>query len=121
MSARHSVPVTFFVLAVVALGATLIGGGHEGRQSPSRIAAEDDRFADPRYFHPRSGQAPDRLSPADASMQVKGVAAHRYAPIGEVRAVLDQLTIGKGQAPLGRQYIDVRRLNQMLDERWPIK
>lgn len=120
MSARRGFPAAFLVLAILGIGAVVIGSGQDGREPPVRTTAMDDRFSDPRYFHPLSGR-PDGLNPADASMQIKGVAAHRHVPVGEMRAAVDEFTVGRGREPLGRQYTDVLRLNQALDERWPIK
>lgn len=107
----------FIVLAIIAV--TMVSGGRDNHPAPDM--SRNLHLNDPRYFHPLPGRSSTILNPADASMQVKGVAANRHVSSQEVRRLMDDHTEGRGEEPLGRQRIDVQDLNQALDERWPIK
>lgn len=75
---------------------------------------------DLRYFHPRADDADAGTDIGYASMQVKGVAASRQVPVRDVRRLMEDHTANRDGLP-GRQRVDVRKLNEALDERWPIK
>lgn len=54
-------------------------------------------------------------------MQIKGVSAHRRAPLLEVRHLLKQNTDGNAATAVGQRHVDIDALNRMLDERWPME
>lgn len=75
---------------------------------------------DLRYFHPRTNATDPYADIGYASMQVKSVAASRHVPVQEVRHVMEECIINRDEM-IGRQRVDVPRLNAVLDERWPMK
>lgn len=60
------------------------------------------------------------ISPEAAAWQIKRVAAHRHAPVDEVRKLVAAQTEGRELGVLGESRINVLRLNLALDERWPL-
>lgn len=61
------------------------------------------------------------ISPAAAAYQVKRVAAHRHAPVDQVRQLVAQFTEGRDLGVLGEAHVNVLRLNLALDEHWPMR
>lgn len=96
--------LAFIVLAVVL-------ADRQGLQPPP---------ADMHYFHPRTNAADPYAEIGYASMQVKSVAASRHVPVQDVRRLMEEYTINR-DGMVGRQRVDVPRLNAALDERWPMK
>ncbi len=101
---------SFLVVSVLVILVVVIAG-LEGVRAPQ------ERTTQPGYFHALSGP----LILGDASLQAKGVAAHRHAPMADIRRLLDDYAEEDGSSPAVDRRIDVRGLNQTLDERWPIK
>lgn len=75
---------------------------------------------DLRYFHPRADATDPNADIGYASMQVKSVAASRHVAVQEVRRLMEENTINRNEM-IGRQRVDVPKLNEALDERWPMK
>lgn len=61
------------------------------------------------------------ITPEAAAWQVKRVAAHRHAPVAEVRKLVAAHTQGRELGLLGEPRVNVLRINMALDERWPMK
>lgn len=76
--------------------------------------------ADLRYFHARDDGDAVSADLGYASMQVKGVAAHRHVSPQEVRRLMERHTVPDDDAP-GRRRVVVPALNAALDERWPMQ
>jgi potassium-transporting ATPase KdpC subunit len=62
-----------------------------------------------------SGLDPD-ISPANAEIQVKRVAAARHLPVATVQALVNKYTSGRDLGFLGEPVVDVLDLNVALDE-----
>lgn len=60
------------------------------------------------------------ISPASASIQVARVAKERGVSVEQVTELVDQSTSGKTLGFLGADRVDVLKLNQLLDERYPL-
>ncbi|NFV78930.1 potassium-transporting ATPase subunit C [Magnetospirillum aberrantis] len=86
-----------------------------GRQEPPQPAV------DLRYFHLHPDATDQMLDVSDASMQVKRVSAYRHVPMWDVRHLMEEYVVTRGGRGRGRQMVDIPRLNQALDERWPMK
>lgn len=114
------------VFAILAVTAMMVLNGRDNSPAQPQDMGGSTETAnlppnDLRYFHPLPGKSSATLNPADASIQVKGVAANRHVSPQEVRKLMEEHTEGRGQEPQGRQRINVEELNQALDEHWPIK
>jgi hypothetical protein len=118
---KSPILAVFIILAIIVV--TMILGGREKQPVDMGGSTETANLHpnDLRYFHPLPGRSAVILNPADASAQVKGVAANRHVSPQEVRRLMDDHTEGRGEEPMGKQRINVQDLNQALDERWPIK
>jgi K+-transporting ATPase ATPase C chain len=60
------------------------------------------------------------ISPASASIQIERVAHERGISVDQVSELVDQATSGKTLGFLGADRVDVLKLNQLLDERFPM-
>ena len=60
------------------------------------------------------------ISPASASMQIERVAKERGIPLIRLQSLVDQSTSGKTLGFLGADRVNVLKLNQLLDERYPM-
>ncbi|MCR6630558.1 MAG: potassium-transporting ATPase subunit C [Magnetospirillum sp.] len=98
------------VLAFIVFAVVL--ADRQGPQPPA---------VDLRYFHPRPGASGQFADLGYASIQVKSVAASRHVPVQEVRRLMGEYTIGRDGPMIGRQRVDIPKLNEALDERWPMK
>lgn len=97
--------LVFIVLAIVVAG----------RRMPDRPAI------DLHYFHLRTDATDPYADMGYASMQVKSVAASRHVPVQDVRHLMEEYAINHDGPMIGRERVDVPKLNEALDERWPMK
>lgn len=121
-SGRSGYSVVLLFAAMIALTGWLALTGYQIRSGfAAGLTEPDDHYPrDLRYFHHAASGGRPFLNPADASVQVKGIAAQRHCSPLDVRRLLDQ-HIEEREKPLGMQRVNIDALNRALDERCPMQ